>query len=746
MDSHFTNLTDALQQPEQAKSLVLEGLAATEFRKQIKQLKNLPNLEHLTLKRIKISKLPKDLFKLEGLKTLILEKLSPKFSEIPDDIAQLVNLEVLNFGDHPLSTFPKALTTLSKLRVLEGSSYYIKNLPGGFEQLQNLEVLKLEDSSFKEMPEALPSLHKLKALSLSIKYGDIKPFPDHAFEQMKDLEYLDLSGCGINTLSESITKLSKLKYLDLRKNYFVSIPFELLNMDIEQLYVSNKDDYLTMAKNLEYLPQIQKAKNAQNIEFAEARNFLQILSKRGRSYVPNPHLWHAINRPDLPNILRVHALDYVQENYEEKKEEQAPKTGNCIVFCAAPKFANKTYKKILDKAQIKYIESFSGSLPKGTTHLVLGKKLHDTYPLDLGEVVLMTPQNFLDFIEIAKDGFLVKEEGATMQDNLEDLLTSSDIENVKVALALLKSGGVPKSLVSELFIAAKLSTDATVRRKAKKFLYTHLSTQGQENFKKRLSLKDGMAAHVLIRNIERYTEGTELDLGKIALAAYRNFSNIEDKRHLAAFILYRSNKPEREAIWAELWSGQRLDFGGMRGISLITLNSSFEEDIQPFVKVKELSLVDTDFSRYPRAFSAFKELKSIHLEHAPLNKETYYSNGLEELLSNHPKLHYLGLSLYNSFKALIPAFQTKQLKELSITSGYYHSYKKTDILEIPKEILQLKNLKKLRLGHDHSQFSNLEILAKLPKLQELDLSQVANLEEVPAVLQNHSRIKVITEV
>ncbi|MCH2045175.1 MAG: hypothetical protein MK212_13755 [Saprospiraceae bacterium] len=746
MKTIYTNVEEALEQADLAQTLILENLSSAEFRAQLKKLRKLPNLAHLTLKRIKLSKLPKDLFKLEGLKSLTLEKLNPKFSEIPDDIAQLVNLEVLKFGNHRLSTFPKALTTLSKLRVLKGTSYYIKTLPEGFEQLQNLEVLKLEDSSFKEMPEALPSLHKLKVLSLSIKYGDIKPFPDHAFEQMKDLEYLDLSGCGINTLSASITKLNKLKYLDLRKNYFVSIPYELLNMNIEQLYVSNKDDYLTMAKNLEYLPLIQQAKHAQDIEFAEAKSFLQILSKRSRAHIPNQYLWHAINRPDLPNLLRVHALDYVQENYEEKKGEQAPKTGNCIVFCGAPKFRNKAYKKVLDKAQIKYIESFSGALPEGTTHLVLGKKLHDTCPLELGEVILMTPQNFLDFIEITKEGFLVKEEGTSMQDNLEDLLTSSDLENVKVALELLKSGGVPKTLVTELFIAAKLSTDSSVRRKAKNFLYTHLSTQGQENFKKRLSLKDGMAAHVLIRNIKRYTEGTELDLGKIALAAYRNFSNIEDKRHLAAFILYRSNKPEREAIWTELWSGQRLDFGGMRGISLITLNSSFEEDIRPFVKVKELSLVDTDFSRYPRAFSAFKELKSIHLEHALLNKETYYSNGLEELLSNHPKLQYLGLSLYNSFKALTPAFQTKQLKELSITSGYYHSYKKADILEIPKEILQLKNLKKLRLGHEHTRFSNLEILAKLPKLQELDLSQVANLEKIPAVLQNHSRIKVITEV
>lgn len=141
----YTNLEQALKEPDKVYNLDLSKKKLTEFPKEILQFKN--------------------------LRTLDLHK--NKIKSIPDEISQLKNLRELNVGNNKLSDFSKAICEITTLKRLILNQNDIEAIPAEINQLTNLVYLDLWDNNLGTFPNELGDLaNTLKEMDLrNIQYN-----------------------------------------------------------------------------------------------------------------------------------------------------------------------------------------------------------------------------------------------------------------------------------------------------------------------------------------------------------------------------------------------------------------------------------------------------------------------------------------------------------------------------------------------------------------------------------------------
>ncbi|AKU94575.1 Leucine-rich-repeat protein [Labilithrix luteola] len=221
---------------------------------------DLGKLTTLDLSRNPFDVLPPVIARLPSLRVLRANMLVGADIDALGDAANLEELEISYFkpgGGVKLTPFPRAILRLSKLRSLDISSAAISDVPDDIANLSELETLNL-DGSLGHL-ERLPPLHrlpKLRALHIAggasntgkyaphalydgvwaittlehlgiDRYGEeksrgavIRPalqaLPDDAFAKLPNLKVMDLSFNDFTRLPESFFALTKLEFVDLR--------------------------------------------------------------------------------------------------------------------------------------------------------------------------------------------------------------------------------------------------------------------------------------------------------------------------------------------------------------------------------------------------------------------------------------------------------------------------------------------------------------------------------------------------
>jgi internalin A len=146
---------------EQWKDLELGGMGLTDVPPEIAQL---VNLQSLGLSRNQISVIPDAIAQLVNLQRLVIW--SNQISVIPDSIAQLVNLQSLGLNDNQISVIPDSIAQLVNLQSLHLSFNQISVIPDSIAQLVNLQSLDLRFNQISAIPDALAQLVNLKRLFL----------------------------------------------------------------------------------------------------------------------------------------------------------------------------------------------------------------------------------------------------------------------------------------------------------------------------------------------------------------------------------------------------------------------------------------------------------------------------------------------------------------------------------------------------------------------------------------------------
>ncbi len=161
---------------------------------------------------------------LEGIKRL---KLSEELSTFPQEIFTLASsLEILDLSNNRLSTLPKELYKLKKLKIAFFSNNLFSEVPDVFKRCEHLYMLGFKANCIERFDEDI--------LPLSISWliltdNKIKSIP-HSIGKLSKLQKCALAGNQIQSVPKEIATCTKLELLRLSANNIETLPQELLHL------------------------------------------------------------------------------------------------------------------------------------------------------------------------------------------------------------------------------------------------------------------------------------------------------------------------------------------------------------------------------------------------------------------------------------------------------------------------------------------------------------------------------------
>lgn len=314
------------------------------------------------------------------------------------------------------------------------------------------------------------------------------------------------------------------------------------------------------------------------------------------------------------------------------------------------------------------------------THLVIGKNPRDGWRL-IAETGLpyLTEQQLYPLLKTvgAEEQFLILEEQAgesELADNLKSMLTNADTNTVQVALAMLKTGGLPLQLAEELLMVAKTNDDAKVRTAAKKLLLTQgppewasLLGDGQvfaniqtikqketraklEKTAQKAGVDDAAFLSVLLFKYFRRGAGYALSLkkNKWRIEALRLLTH-DGRLDFHAGVGYHNWQAEGESA---VWASQKINTG-----------IPFPSDHPEPLSIRSLNLHNCKISAISHEVAVFANLEEIDASHNAIT-------GLHPALAKLTKLRRLNLAgnKFTEFPQVL--MQMKSLREVDFRVDY----------------------------------------------------------------------------
>uniref|UniRef100_A0A5F9DDY6 Ras suppressor protein 1 n=1 Tax=Oryctolagus cuniculus TaxID=9986 RepID=A0A5F9DDY6_RABIT len=198
------------------------------------------------------------LFTLSHITQLVLSH--NKLTTVPPNIAELKNLEVLNFFNNQIEELPTQISSLQKLKHLNLGMNRLNTLPRGFGSLPALEVLDLTYNNLNEnsLPGNFFYLTTLRALYLSDNDFEILPAD---IGKLTKLQILSLRDNDLISLPKEIGELTQLKELHIQGNRLTVLPPELEMQTDWQLHYLARSVILAGNLDLTGQKQVFKAEN-----------------------------------------------------------------------------------------------------------------------------------------------------------------------------------------------------------------------------------------------------------------------------------------------------------------------------------------------------------------------------------------------------------------------------------------------------------------------------------------------------
>lgn len=127
-------------------------------------LKNPDNVIKLSLRKKKFKEFPRQLYAFKNLQYLDISKNSIK--ELPDSITTFSMLQYLACSKTGLKALPQDIGKMKNLKFINVNQNEIERLPYSFGDLENLEVADLWSNELEYFPESMSKLKKLKLMDL----------------------------------------------------------------------------------------------------------------------------------------------------------------------------------------------------------------------------------------------------------------------------------------------------------------------------------------------------------------------------------------------------------------------------------------------------------------------------------------------------------------------------------------------------------------------------------------------------
>jgi leucine-rich repeat protein SHOC2 len=147
-------------------------------------------------------------------------------------LGNITTLEFLNIADcRSVTELPPQVVHQRSLKELQLSGANLKELPSEIGNLCNLEVLSIGNELFEVLPPFLSCLKSLKRLILG-QSPRLKYLPDH-FSSLIQLEELVIQKCGIEYLPQDLPKMNNLRDLTVCECPLLELPFKKIEEERE---------------------------------------------------------------------------------------------------------------------------------------------------------------------------------------------------------------------------------------------------------------------------------------------------------------------------------------------------------------------------------------------------------------------------------------------------------------------------------------------------------------------------------
>jgi Leucine-rich repeat (LRR) protein len=154
----YTSIKEAAKNPLAVRRL---SLVKMKLNKIPPEVFDMENLEELDLSRNRIREVPPAIGQLRKLRVLKLSK--NQIENLPDELGQLRRLEILDVSRNPLFRLPESLGSCTALRQILAWDTNLTGLPASLNQLENLQevdlrVILFSREDMQRLTEAFPRI------------------------------------------------------------------------------------------------------------------------------------------------------------------------------------------------------------------------------------------------------------------------------------------------------------------------------------------------------------------------------------------------------------------------------------------------------------------------------------------------------------------------------------------------------------------------------------------------------------
>ncbi len=629
----------------------------------------------LSLSDNKIIEFPK---KFEYSQLTYLNLANNKLCQVIDDFSKTSNLEMLFLEGNNLTSLSSSIGQLQKLQNIWLENNQLTEFPLALQKCGQLTFIGLANNNITHFEDNITGFHNLNHLSIQNNQLTTRP---SSLANISNLNYLQCDDNKISTLPNIFDQFESLQSLYLENNKLTELPSSLLEgykNTISALYLDQNDFQVSLFKV--FFSQSYEELTLPNLGeeiLSTRKTFNKLINKKKINAKDRVLFYHILSTPidkleTLPfesffkalqtgfHPLQNNVLSYLHKGWKDKLKDSPFHEKSHVAVLGKVNFNKMEFRKRLKKIGITYTTKITDK----TTHVIIGKDIIDYKNFDHKGLVFLPDQALQEYLNKVDALYLNNIKTPTDEvEHVKSFLISIDENSVNIGLEMLKTLGIPKDIITELFLVHKNTLLSTkVRNKAKKFLLLNCSDQLKENLANhnRSAVISKQGIYYAYYNLKDLTLNTELDLKKIIdyvtlhLKQYYqplakllkdpkdNFQYIKgmlehhhdedihiDSIHLVdASMIFELPKKyikkltinsieDYNLIQDKLYTLSALEYLSFGSLGLSSLPPKFEQ----LQQLKELILFENQFEKFPQEIENMVNLRSIHISSNPFTKD-----------------------------------------------------------------------------------------------------------------------------
>jgi len=477
----------------------------------------LVDLRELLLNGNRLSTLPSGLKSQSALERL--ELADNRLKVLPEDLLPgWPHLAILRLAGNRLSALPESMASCRLLIRLDASRNRLETLPNGVGRLPWLIKLDLRKNRLRQLPATIGNAPMLQEVDLSRnQLRELAALPPR-------LRSLNLAHNEFSKFPEALLQLPALERLDLSYNDLAEWPADLSGWPALRQLALSGNDLQGFPGPLLQLSHLEKLKGAGP---PPARKQLLQLLRAGRSSPvaePLPAVFFDLlqGRERLSELsllelgqglcfsmkaVRIVVRQHLVQERGAGLRRYPLREGALLGLVGKTHFDEELLQGQLANSGISLLPRAEY---RAATHLVLGDRPRAAPDLRPEQVFLSEP-DLNAFLDRSGDRYLVRKSSSEQLDRLRSLLLHRETHNVRLAAQLLRGGGVPRELLTDLFAAWKQAPRGRLKRDLRQLLELNLPESDRWVLSLRSGLSGRLSAEQRKANIRRFTETTVLD-------------------------------------------------------------------------------------------------------------------------------------------------------------------------------------------------------------------------------------------